>query len=51
MGITYLPVLGTCPCWTQLYFARDDHPDAEGYEALAECVARILELAPASARR
>lgn len=51
MGIEYLPVLGTCPWSTQLYFARDNHPDAAGYEALAACVARMLELAPASARR
>lgn len=43
-GIEYLPVLGTCPWSTENYFERDNHPDAAGYEALAQCVAGLLEL-------
>ena len=50
-GIEYLPVLGACPWSPQRYLARDNHPDAAGYQALAECVARILDLTPARATR
>lgn len=49
-GIEYLPVLGSCPWSTERYFARDNHPDAAGYEALARCVAGLLAWEPASGR-
>ena len=49
-GIEYLPVLGNCPWSTERYLARDNHPDAAGYEALAQCVAGLLALEPTRER-
>jgi hypothetical protein len=50
-GIEYLPVLGTCPWSVQHFLPNDNHPNATGYEALAQCVTRMLGTGGSSATR
>ena len=43
-GIEYFSVLARCPLPPGLYYARDNHPTAAGYRALASCVSAYLGL-------
>ena len=41
-GLRYHAALTQCPWSGDLFFARDSHPNRRGYEALSECVARLV---------
>jgi len=42
--IEYFSVLARCPLSQGQYYARDNHPNAEGYRKLASCVSTYLGL-------
>ena len=42
--IGYFSVLHQCPFPRDLYYPRDNHPNAAGYRKLATCVSAYLDL-------
>jgi hypothetical protein len=56
-GIAYVPALSDCTWSEDLFYANDAHPNARGYQALSDCVSRLVvtpyldRKAPAAAAR
>jgi hypothetical protein len=41
-GIKYLPALTDCTWSEDLFYENDAHPNARGYQALSDCVSRLV---------
>ncbi len=49
LGLRYTPALESCDWSVDLFYRRDPHPNARGYQRITQCVAHLLSLAqPAS---